>query len=142
MKYVEEEIRSQINNPFEPPPKMQTEQTNVLGGPLEGCSFDPMTGYYRDGHCRTGPGDRGLHTVCAMMTDAFLRFSASRGNDLITPMPEYDFPGLVAGDAWCLCMGRWLEALEAGCAPKIKLEACHISVLEFVDLDTLKSYAV
>lgn len=121
---------------------MNREQTNVLGGPLAACSFDPMTGYYRDGHCRTGPGDRGLHTVCALMTDDFLTFSQARGNDLLTPMPEYDFPGLKAGDAWCLCMGRWMEALEAGCAPKIKLEACHISVLEFVDLEILKAYAV
>ena len=117
-------------------------QTNVLGGPLAACSFDPMTGYYRDGHCRTGPGDRGLHTVCAQMTDEFLRFSKERGNDLSTPMPEYHFPGLNAGDAWCLCMGRWMEALEAGYAPGVKLEACHISVLEFVDLDVLKAHAV
>ena len=120
---------------------MNDAQTNVLGGRLEPCSFDPVTGYFRDGHCRTGPGDRGLHTVCAIMTDEFLRFSRDRGNDLMTPYPEYDFPGLKAGDAWCLCMSRWMEALEAGCAPKIKLDACHISVLEFVDLDVLKSHA-
>lgn len=120
---------------------MNLAQTNVLGGPLAPCSFDPMTGYYRDGHCRTGPGDRGLHTVCAHMTDDFLQFSKEKGNDLSTPMPEYDFPGLKAGDAWCLCMGRWVEALEAGCAPRVKLDACHISVLEFVDLYVLKQYA-
>lgn len=121
---------------------MNSAQTNVLGGPLAPCSFDPLTGYYRDGHCRTGPGDRGLHTVCALMTDSFLEFSKSRGNDLITPMPEYNFPGLKAGDPWCLCMGRWMEALDAGCAPRIKLDACHISVLEFVDLATLQAHAI
>ena len=101
-----------------------------------------MTGYYRDGHCRSGPGYLGLHTVCALMTDSFLRFSLERGNDLISPMPEYDFPGLKAGDAWCLCIGRWLEALKAVCAPKVKPDACHISVLEFVGQETLKKYRV
>lgn len=121
---------------------MNHAQTNVIGGPLEPCSFDPVTGYHRDGFCRTGPGDRGLHTVCALMTEAFLRFSQEQGNDLITPMPDYNFPGLFAGDVWCLCLSRWTEALEAGCAPKIKLEACHISVLEFVDLETLQEYAL
>lgn len=101
-----------------------------------------MTGFYRDGYCRTGPGDRGLHTVCAVMTDAFLRFSKNQGNDLSTPYPEADFPGLRAGDHWCLCVTRWVEALDADCAPQVVLEATHLSVLEFVDLESLKAYAV
>jgi len=99
-----------------------------------------MTGFYRDGYCRTGPGDTGLHTVCAVMTDRFLEFSRSRGNDLITPRPEWDFPGLRAGDHWCLCVGRWAEALEAGCAPPVVLEATHSSALEFVDLSDLMAH--
>ena len=117
-------------------------QTNVLGGPLECCCLRPRTGFYRDGYCRTGPGDVGLHTVCVQVTDEFLKFSRSRGNDLSTPVPEYEFPGLVAGDKWCLCVTRWQEALTAGMAPRVVLEACHISVLEFVDLDELRGYAL
>jgi uncharacterized protein (DUF2237 family) len=100
-----------------------------------------MTGFYRDGYCRTGADDLGLHTVCAVVSDAFLRFSKARGNDLSTPRPEYEFPGLGAGDKWCLCVERWKEALEAGCAPTVVLEACHISALEFVDLADLKAHA-
>jgi hypothetical protein len=115
-------------------------QTNVLGKPLEPCSMDPMTGFYRTGHCCTGPGDVGLHTVCAVMTEEFLNFSKSRGNDLSTPMPRYDFPGLKAGDRWCLCVTRWVEALEADMAPRVVLEATHISALEFVDLEDLKAH--
>jgi uncharacterized protein (DUF2237 family) len=121
---------------------MNQSQRNVLGGPLAACCLNPLTGYYRDGYCHTGPGDRGLHTVCAVMTESFLQFSRQRGNDLITPAPEFGFPGLQAGDFWCLCVDRWVEALEAGCAPKVKLDACHLSVLEFVDLDVLKSCAL
>lgn len=113
-------------------------QTNVLGTPLEACSLDPMTGFYRTGHCCTGPGDVGLHTVCAVMTENFLNFSKSRGNDLSTPMPAYEFPGLKEGDRWCLCVTRWVEALQADMAPKVILEGCHISVLEFVDLEDLR----
>jgi len=116
--------------------------TNVLGGPLRPCCTDPMTGFYRDGYCRTGAEDRGLHTVCAEMTDAFLEFSFGRGNDLSTPRPEFAFPGLREGDRWCLCVERWREALEAGCAPRVVLEACHLSALEFVDLADLKAHAV
>ncbi|MEX1120065.1 MAG: DUF2237 domain-containing protein [Terrimicrobiaceae bacterium] len=116
-------------------------KTNVLGTPLKCCCMEPITGFYRDGFCRTGPGDHGLHTVCAVMTDEFLTFSRARGNDLTTPMPEYDFPGLKAGDKWCLCVGRWVEALEAGVAPRVILEATHSSVIEFADLDDLKSHA-
>lgn len=117
-------------------------KTNVLGTPLECCCTDPLTGFYRDGYCRTGPGDHGLHTVCAVMTDAFLEFSRERGNDLTTPMPEYDFPGLKAGDKWCLCVQRWTEALEADVAPQVVLEATHSSAIEFADLADLKAHAV
>jgi len=117
-------------------------KTNVLGTPLECCCTDPLTGFYRDGYCRTGPGDHGLHTVCAVMTDAFLEFSRERGNDLTTPMPEYDFPGLKAGDKWCLCVQRWTEALEAGVAPQVVLEATHSSAIEFADLADFEAHAV
>jgi uncharacterized protein (DUF2237 family) len=114
---------------------------NVLGGELESCSTQPMTGFYRDGCCNTGRDDAGLHLVCAEMTDEFLAFSKSRGNDLSTPMPHYDFPGLVEGDRWCLCVMRWKEAYEAGMAPLVNLRATHISALEFVDLEVLREYA-
>ena len=113
---------------------------NVLGEPLSPCSFEPLTGFYRDGCCKTGPDDVGSHLVCATMSDEFLQFSYARGNDLITPRPEWRFAGLQAGDQWCLCLSRWLEALEAGCAPKIKLESTHLKALERVDLETLKRY--
>jgi uncharacterized protein (DUF2237 family) len=115
---------------------------NVLGTELEPCSFDPMTGFFRDGCCNTGAEDVGLHLVCAVMTDKFLAFSKSRGNDLSTPMPMYQFPGLKDGDRWCLCALRWKEAFEAGMAPKVVLEATHISTLEFIDLDDLQKHAV
>ena len=121
---------------------MGATQTNVLGGPIECCCLRPLTGYYRDGFCRTGPGDVGLHTVCVEVTDKFLAFSKARGNDLSTPAPEFGFPGLVAGDKWCLCVSRWQEALMAGMAPRVCLSASHISVLEFVDLEDLKEYAL
>ncbi|GIW96682.1 MAG: hypothetical protein KatS3mg111_0015 [Pirellulaceae bacterium] len=114
---------------------------NVLGTDLEVCSTDPLTGFYRDGCCNTGADDLGLHTVCAEVTEDFLRFSKSRGNDLSTPIPEYGFPGLKEGDRWCLCVLRWKEAYEAGVAPLVNLRATHISVLEFVDLEILKEYA-
>jgi uncharacterized protein (DUF2237 family) len=117
------------------------ERTNVLGGRLECCCTDPMTGFYRDGYCRTGADDRGLHTVCAVMTEEFLEFSASRGNDLSTPAPQFDFPGLAPGDRWCLCVTRWREALDAGFAPPVVLEATHISALEFVALEELQAHA-
>lgn len=101
-----------------------------------------MTGFYRDGFCKTGPGDTGLHTVCVQVTDEFLKFSREQGNDLSTPVPEWDFPGLVSGDRWCLCVSRWKEALDAGMAPQVCLAATHISALEFVDLEDLKQHAV
>lgn len=115
---------------------------NVLGSDLQPCGFDPLTGFYRDGCCRTGADDVGLHLVCARMTQDFLEFSQSRGNDLITPVPEWDFPGLKPGDQWCLCVQRWKEALEAGYAPSVVLEATHISTLEFVSLEDLEAHAV
>ncbi len=115
---------------------------NVLGGELEPCSHSPVTGFFRDGCCNTGSDDHGLHLVCSVMTDAFLRFSVSRGNDLVTPVPEYEFPGLKSGDRWCVCVERWKEAYYAGVAPPVVLESTHISTVEFVDLDILKRYAV
>lgn len=115
--------------------------SNVLGAALQCCCTSPATGFYRDGYCRTGPEDVGLHTVCTVVTTEFLHFSKSRGNDLTTPRPEYDFPGLKPGDKWCLCVRRWVEALDAGMAPKVFLEATHISALEFIDLADLKKHA-
>src|SRR5262245_21258759 len=115
---------------------------NVLGGELQPCSTEPMTGFYRDGCCRTGPDDYGLHLVCTEVTDEFLAFSKDRGNDLSTPNPMYRFPGLKSGDRWCLCVERWKEALDAGMAPMIVLESTHISALEYVDLEDLQAYAV
>lgn len=115
---------------------------NVLGGPLENCSVDPMTGFFRDGCCETGPSDRGRHIVCAVMTDEFLRFSFNQGNDLITPRPEYRFPGLKPGDRWCVCLERWREAHIADCAPAVVLEATHQIALERLELSTLQAFAV
>ena len=115
---------------------------NVLGGPLQKCCVSPVTGYYRDGSCSTGPDDRGVHTVCAVVTRAFLEFSRGKGNDLMTPMSAYNFPGLKDGDRWCLCASRWKEAAEAGVAPPVVLESTHEKTLEFVTLDLLKRYAV
>jgi uncharacterized protein (DUF2237 family) len=114
--------------------------TNVLGTELKCCCKKPLTGFYRDGYCRTGSEDRGLHTVCAVMTDDFLLFSKACGNDLLTPVPEWGFNGLRDGDKWCLCVTRWKEALEAGWAPDVVLEATHMSALEFVSLEDLKRF--
>jgi uncharacterized protein (DUF2237 family) len=114
---------------------------NVLGNELEPCAIDPLTGFYRDGSCATGPEDYGLHIVCALMTGEFLSFSRRRGNDLQTPQPLSGFPGLRPGDRWCLCVERWREALAAGVAPPVFLQATHISALEFVDLADLKRHA-
>jgi len=114
---------------------------NVLGEPLELCSIKPITGFYRDGCCNTGPDDLGRHTVCIVATDEFLAFSRSAGNDLSTPMPQYGFPGVKDGDKWCLCVTRWQEALEAGMAPRVDLEATHESALEVVRLDDLRQYS-
>ncbi len=115
-------------------------QSNVMGQPLKPCSMNPLTGFYRNGHCCTGPGDTGLHTVCVVVTEEFLEFSRNVGNDLSTPIPAYNFPGLVSGDRWCLCVTRWVEAFKADKTPKVILEATHISALEFVDLEDLKKH--
>lgn len=114
---------------------------NVFGEELIPCSTDPMTGFYRTGCCETGPEDRGVHTVCAVMTDDFLAFSKSKGNDLSTPRPEFRFVGLKAGDQWCLCAPRWYEAYQAGCAPQLVLEATHEKTLDYVDLQELVKFA-
>ena len=116
-------------------------ERNVFGEPLEICCLKPMTGYFRDGSCRTDNEDIGTHTVCAVMTEDFLRFSAQMGNDLSTPIPYYKFPGLKEGDKWCLCVNRWIEAEKAGKAPKLILEATHEKTLEYTKLDLLVKYA-
>src|SRR6516165_731497 len=115
---------------------------NVLGEPLELCSIKPITGFYRDGCCNTGQEDIGSHTVCAVMTGAFLDFSKSRGNDLSTPVPELGFPGLQPGDRWCLCASRWQEAFEAGQAPRVVLRATHEAAVADCSLANLKRHAV
>ncbi|RME17367.1 MAG: DUF2237 domain-containing protein [Alphaproteobacteria bacterium] len=115
---------------------------NVLGGPLQPCCTDPMTGFFRDGHCNTSAADVGRHTVCAVMTAEFLAFSKYVGNDLSTPRPEWDFPGLKPGDGWCVVAARFLQAHDEGCAPPVRLEATHQRALEVVTLDILRQYAV
>ncbi|MGH7066281.1 MAG: DUF2237 family protein [Acetobacteraceae bacterium] len=115
---------------------------NVLGEALAPCSTAPLTGFYRDGCCNTGPEDRGSHTVCTVMTEAFLAFSQAAGNDLSTPRPEFGFAGLKAGDRWCLCAPRWQEALEAGKAPRVVLRATHEGALEWCALEDLKRHAI
>jgi uncharacterized protein (DUF2237 family) len=115
---------------------------NVLGGPLLPCSVAPLTGFYRDGCCNTGPKDAGLHTVCAEMTEAFLAFSKARGNDLSTPIPALGFPGLAPGDRWCLCAARWEEARRAGLAPRVLLEATHVAALQVCRLEDLRAHAL
>jgi len=115
---------------------------NVLGEPLEPCSMEPRTGFTRSGSCETGAEDLGSHTLCARVTAEFLAFSKARGNDLTTPVPEFDFPGLKPGDRWCLCAARWQEALDAGCAPQVALRATHEGALEVCALADLKRHAV
>lgn len=117
------------------------ESVNVFGEHLESCSEEPMTGFFRDGCCNTSEQDFGSHTVCVEVTEEFLQFSRSRGNDLITPMPEYGFPGLRAGDRWCLCASRWLEAEQAEAAPRVYLRRTHQRALEIVPMDLLRQYA-
>jgi uncharacterized protein (DUF2237 family) len=115
---------------------------NVLGTPLQVCGLDPATGFFRTGCCETGPDDLGRHVVCAVMTQAFLDHTVARGNDLVTPRPEWGFPGLRPGDRWCLCASRWLEADEAGVAPPVVLEATHEAALQIVPLDRLRAHSV
>ena len=117
-------------------------QKNVLGTKLEVCSLQPMTGFYRNGCCETDENDMGLHTVCAEMTNEFLEFSKSVGNDLSTPRPEFDFRGLVQGDFWCLCASRWQQAFDSGKAPKVKLSSTNIATLNICNLDDLKKHAI
>ncbi len=117
-------------------------QRNVLGGDLESCSLDPLTGYYRTGCCENHGDDPGVHVVCAVMTDEFLEFSRNAGNDLSTPIPQHGFAGLASGDQWCLCAPRWQEAFEAGAAPKVRLASTHISALEYSNLADLRAHAV
>jgi uncharacterized protein (DUF2237 family) len=116
--------------------------TNVLGGELEPCGTDPVTGFYRNGCCDTGADDAGAHVVCAVVTEEFLDFSLSQGNDLLTAVPATGFPGLRPGDRWCLCASRWLQALEADVAPPVVLEATHVRALEWVSLVDLRNHAV
>ena len=116
-------------------------QINVFGEPIEECCSNPITGYFRDGFCRTDKYDRGSHTVCALITAEFLEFSKSRGNDLSTPRPEFEFAGLSAGQSWCLCASRWLEAHDAGCAPRVHLKRTNCKVVDIVPLAILKGYA-
>ena len=119
-----------------------TTQPNVFGEPIATCCTEPMTGFYRTGCCETGGDDQGVHPVCAVMTDEFLAFSKNAGNDLSTPMPQYGFAGLKAGDHWCLCAMRWQEAFEAGHAPQVNLHATHLHTLEFVELSDLQKFAL
>jgi uncharacterized protein (DUF2237 family) len=118
------------------------EERNVLGGPLERCSSEPLTGFYRDGCCRTGPGDLGSHTICAVVSSEFLEYQRSIGNDLSTPVPQYRFPGLKPGDRWCVTAVNWLRSHEDGVAAYVVLAATHERALEIVSLDVLRQYAV
>jgi uncharacterized protein len=113
---------------------------NVFGQPLVACSFDPLTGFLRDGCCKTNRKDIGSHLLCAIMTDEFLRFSLAQGNDLITPNPEWQFAGLKAGDQWCVCVDRWVNAYEAGVAPRLRLESSHAKALETISLEVLRAH--
>lgn len=122
--------------------KIETQERNVLGGPLATCSLSPRTGFFRDGCCKTGPEDLGAHVVCALVTTQFLGFTAALGNDLSTPRPELGFPGLKPGDRWCICALRWKEALDAGMAPPVVLEATHERALQVVPLEELRAHAV
>lgn len=121
---------------------MEKAALNVYGEALSCCCTDPLTGFYRDGHCKTGQEDVGTHVICAQVSQEFLEFSLSKGNDLITARPEWRFPGLKAGDKWCLCALRWREAWEAGVAPKVDLRATHTKALEYVPLEVLEMYAL
>ncbi len=121
---------------------MSEKVLNIFGEEMDACCFDPLTGWKRDGYCNTDDFDHGSHVVCCEVTDAFLAFSKERGNDLSTPRPEFNFPGLKEGDRWCLCAMRWQEAFEAGVAPRVFLESCHQKALEFVNLEDLEQHAM
>ena len=120
----------------------EEDQLNIFNEPLEACSFDPVTGFFRSGCCETSEQDKGSHTVCAIMTEEFLKFSKSKGNDLSTPVPAFDFPGLNSGDRWCLCAARWLEAYEAGSAPSIIARATHRRALEIIPMEAMKEFSL
>ena len=120
----------------------EDDQLNIFNEPLEACSFDPVTGFFRSGCCETSELDTGNHTVCAIMTEEFLKFSKSKGNDLSTPVPAFDFPGLNSGDRWCLCAARWLEAYEAGSAPSIIARATHRRALEIIPMEAMKEFSL
>ena len=120
----------------------KSSQMNIHGRPLELCSQDPLTGFFRNGCCDTDNHDRGLHTVCVILTDEFLKFSLEVGNDLSTPRPEFDFPGLKPGQKWCLCANRWLEAYESGVAPTIITESTNIKTLDIIDFETIALYSL
>ena len=127
--------------PFDPTSRGKRAR-NVLGGPLADCCNNPVTGFFRDGCCNTGPEDHGAHVVCVQVTKEFLEFSVARGNDLSTPMPDFGFPGLKPGDRWCLCAARWREALRAGMAPSVVLTGTHERTLDYVTLEELKKFAL
>ena len=122
--------------------KLSKTKRNVLGTALQPCCFEPVTGYFRDGYCRTDASDQGRHVVCAQVTEAFLEYTQAQGNDLSTPHPEFGFPGLKPGDRWCLCALRWHEAHEAGVAPPVILESCEASALDIIPLETLQAHAL
>lgn len=119
-----------------------SQQKNVYGEPLQLCSSSPLTGFTRSGGCETGPQDIASHTVCVQLTQGFLEFSKSRGNDLMTPVPAFGFPGLKSGDRWCVCAARWKEAYDAGCAPKVVMQATHEKATEIVDIHALRRHAI
>ncbi len=121
---------------------MNKSQLNVFGKVLKTCSYDPLTGFFRDGCCNSSANDKGEHTVCAIVSDKFLKFSLSKGNDLITPREEFNFPGLMDGDRWCLCVDRWVEAYQNECAPMLVLEATNVDVLKKIDIEILKKFAL
>ena len=121
---------------------MSEPQLNVFGRALKTCSNDPLTGFFRDGCCNSSFNDQGEHTICAIVSDKFLNFSLSKGNDLVTPRKEFNFPGLIDGDRWCLCVDRWIEAHQNECAPRIVLEATNIDVLKKIDIEILKKFAL
>lgn len=120
----------------------ESSQLNVLGEPLQPCSVDPLTGFYRDGHCNVGPEDAGCHAVCAQVDERFLEYSKAAGNDLSTPMPAYGFPGLKPGDRWCVCASRWKQALDAGAAPPIFLASTHEAALKYAPKSVLEEYGI